>query len=126
MTGEFGEDVKRTLAAHVGDRCSNPHCRALTSGPQNDRTKSLLLGVAACITAASLGGHRYDPSMSDHDRRDHGNAIWLCHSCVRLVDNDVARYSADLLRAWKKKAEAEAGGLPDSAPARPRPGSPSV
>ena len=109
MTNEFSEEVRRTIAARVGDRCSNPHCRALTGGAHNDRRKSLTMGVAAPITITSLGGHRYDPSLSDEEHRDHANAIWLCPSCVQLIDNDVARYSADLLRAWKKKAEEAAG-----------------
>ena len=102
-TYDFDDEVKRATAALTGDRCSNPDCRALTSGLANDRTKSLNVGVTAPISAMSPGGRRYDARLSDAERHDQGNAIWLCGSCARRVDNDVARYPAELLRTWKKK-----------------------
>ncbi len=102
-SGDFDDEVKRATAALAADRCSNPHCRALTSGPTNDRTKSLTVGVAAPISAMLPGGRRYDATLSDAERRTQGNAIWLCYTCARQVNNDVARYPADLLRLWKEK-----------------------
>jgi hypothetical protein len=101
-THDFDDEVKRASAALAADRCSNPDCRALTSGPTNDRTKSLNVGVTVPISAMSPGGRRYDARLSDADRHDQGNAIWLCYSCARQTDNDVARYPAELLRSWKK------------------------
>ena len=89
-------------------RCSNPSCRALTSGPQVDSSKSLNIGVAAHISAASAGGARYDAFLSADARRDIGNAIWLCQGCAKLVDNDPARFSVDLLAGWKTAAENDA------------------
>jgi hypothetical protein len=53
MRDDFAEQVKRTLAARVGNLCSNPDCQALTSGPQDDPTKVLNVGVAAHISAAT-------------------------------------------------------------------------
>jgi hypothetical protein len=114
MTDGFGEEVERVAAARVADRCSNPSCRALTSGADNDRRKSLNIGLAVHITALSPGDRRYDPALSDQEREDPGNAIWLCHTCVRLVDNDVARHPAALLRSWKTKAEATTLTMVDS------------
>ncbi len=38
MTDAFVEAVICATAARVANRCSNPNCRALTSGPHNDRT----------------------------------------------------------------------------------------
>ena len=105
---EFTEDVKRTLAARVGNLCSNPACHALTSGPQVDPTKSLNVGVAAHLTAASPGGPRYDPALSPEERQHADNGIWLCQNCGKLVDNDPARYTESVLRQWKAEAEAEA------------------
>jgi hypothetical protein len=102
-THDFDDEVKRATAALAADRCSNPYCRALTSGPANDRTKSLNVGVTAPISAMSPGGCRHDARLSDAERHDQGNAIWLCYSCARQVDNDVARYPAELLRSWKTK-----------------------
>jgi hypothetical protein len=108
MRDDFGEDAKRILAARVGNRCSNPRCRALTSGPQDDPTKALNVGIAAHITAASPGGPRYDSALSPEARCQADNGIWLCQTCGKLVDNDVTQFPAHLLRAWKTIAEHEA------------------
>jgi len=105
MRDDFSEDVKRALASRVGNRCSNPDCRALTSGPQEDSAKAVNVGVAAHITAASPGGPRYDDSLSAEERRHPNNGIWMCQNCAKLVDSDPQRYSADLLGGWKARAE---------------------
>ena len=91
LRDDFPEEVKRIVAARVGNQCSNPDCRALTSGPQIDPTKALNVGVAAHITAAAPGGPRYDPSLTPEERRHPDNAIWLCQNCAKLVDNDPAQ-----------------------------------
>jgi hypothetical protein len=105
MRDDFTEDMKRAIANRAANRCSNPECRAVTSGPQLDPTKTLNVGVAAHITAASAGGPRYDQSLSSEQRSHASNGIWLCQTCAKLVDNDPARYPARLLREWKSKAE---------------------
>jgi hypothetical protein len=33
------------------------------------------------------------------------NGIWLCQNCAKRIDNDVSRYSVELIRAWKVVAE---------------------
>lgn len=108
MGDDFTEAVKRVLAARVANRCSDPGCRALTSGPQDDPAKAVNVGVAAHITAASPGGPRYDPELLPEERCGPGNGIWLCQNHAKLVDNDPARFSVELLRKWKADAEAEA------------------
>jgi hypothetical protein len=108
-SADFDDDVKRATAALTADRCSNPHCRALTSGPLNDRRKSLTVGVTAPISAMLPGGHRYDATLSDAERHAQGNAIWLCYTCARQVNYDVAQFPADLLRSWKKQAVGPGG-----------------
>lgn len=108
MGDEFSDAVKRVLASRVGNRCSNPECRALTSGPQDDPAKAVNLGVAAHITAASPGGPRYDPDLLPEERSGPGNGIWLCQNHGTLVDNDPPRFTVDVLRKWKTDAEAEA------------------
>ena len=105
MADLFNVDTKDVLAKRVGVRCSNPDCRQLTSGPQVDRTKVLNIGVAAHITAASPGGPRFDEGLSSEERRAIDNGIWLCQTCAKLVDNDPARFSSDLLQKWKRLAE---------------------
>ena len=102
---EFSEHVKQTLAQRVGYRCSNRECRAITSGPHSDPSRSINLGVAAHITAASCGGPRYDPSLTAAGRRSGANGIWLCQTCAKLIDNDLPAFSTAKLRQWKASAE---------------------
>lgn len=105
MRDDFPKPVLDTLAKRVGYRCSNPACRKLTSGPHTDDTKVLNVGVGSHITAASPGGPRYDPSLSQEQRRSQDNGIWLCQNCGKLVDNDEARYGKEVLFRWKQEAE---------------------
>ena len=111
MTDAFVEAVICATAARVANRCSNPNCRALTSGPHNDRRRSLTLGLAVRIATTSSAGRRYDPLLADHEHGAHGNAIWLCQNCANVIDNDVVLYSAAVLRAWKSAAEGNAGSM---------------
>jgi hypothetical protein len=108
MTDDFSEQVKRALASRVGNLCSNPECRALTSGPQDDPAKAVNLGVAAHITAASPGGPRFNPELLSEERCAPSNGIWLCQNCAKLVDNDTVRFPVGVLSMWKTTAEAEA------------------
>ena len=108
MRDNFSADVRNTIAARVNYRCCNPTCRAPTTGPQIDTSKSLNVGVAAHITAASPGGPRFDLSLTAAQRMNAQNAIWLCQTCGKLVDNDKLRFTERELRSWKEQAEAEA------------------
>lgn len=105
MRDEFSESVKRIVSARVGNRCSKPDCRAATSGPKVDPTGAINVGVAAHITAASLGGPRHNPNLSQEERTDYSNAIWLCQTCANLIDKDVDRFPVNLLQDWKMHAE---------------------
>jgi len=120
MRDDFPSKVKDVLAKRVGMRCSNPNCRQVTSGPQQDPAKAVNVGVAGHITAASRGGPRFDPDLSRDERRCPDNGIWLCQNCAKLVDNDDTRYTADLLRRWKELSE-EAARLHIDSPAGAEP-----
>lgn len=111
MHDEFIEEVKRTIAARVGNICSNPQCNAVTSGPQDTPEKALNVGVAAHITGAAPAGPRYNASLSPKERRHPDNGIWLCQTCSKLVDNDVPQFPEQVLRAWKTLAEHRARSL---------------
>src|SRR5712691_4284186 len=75
MRDDFPTAVKGTLARRVGMHCSNPECRKLTSGPREDPSQAVNIGVAAHITAASPGGPRYDPSLTPEERRSASNGM---------------------------------------------------
>lgn len=108
MRDEFPPRIKELLSKRVGNRCSNPNCRQLTSGPQEDPNKALNIGVAAHITAASPAGPRFDPNLTNEKRKSPNNGIWLCQNCAKLVDNDPDRYPVNTLRSWKQSAESVA------------------
>ena len=108
MRADFSQKVCQVLASRVGLHCSNPDCRAYTTGPKVTSEAALNVGVAAHITAASEGGPRYAPAISDKQRRSAANGIWLCQTCAKLIDNDEARYTVAVLEKWKHDAEADA------------------
>ncbi len=105
---DFSQTVKDALGKRVGLRCSNPTCRASTAGPHTTSTQFVNLGVASHITAAAAGGPRFDPTLSPTERASIDNAIWLCQSCAKLVDNDSSKYTVGALNTWKIAAEAQA------------------
>jgi hypothetical protein len=105
MRDDFPKAVVETLAKRVGFHCSNPKCRKLTSGPHSDESRSVNVGVAAHIAAASAGGPRFDPNMTAEDRQSIENGTWLCQVCAKLVDNDEERFTVAVLRDWKETAE---------------------
>jgi hypothetical protein len=82
MADDFSEQVRKALALRVGSHCSNPDCRVLTSGPQEDPAKAVNLGVGAHITAASPGGPRFDAELIPEERCSPTNGIWLCTTVV--------------------------------------------
>ncbi len=108
MRDEFSEDVKRKLAGRTGHHCSNPGCKQPTSGPSEAEKAVTNVGVAAHITAASKGGPRYNPSLTQELRSDFENGIWLCQKCAKAVDDDPSKYTEQVLRNWKKRAEESA------------------
>ncbi len=111
MRDDFSEAVKRTLAGRVGHKCSNPDCSRSTSGPGIESYKFVNIGVAAHITAADPGGPRYDPLLTQEERKSPENGIWLCQNCAHLIDTDRHRYSREVLSQWKLVAEARAHSI---------------
>jgi hypothetical protein len=116
---DFSAEVKDKLARRVGFHCSNPKCKKVTSGPQIDAAKAINLGIAAHITAAAPGGPRYNADLTPEQRTAIDNGIWLCWNCSHLIDSDIKRYPANLLRQWKQDAEARALAELEGNPAGP-------
>ena len=102
----FPEGTKRVLWERVGGLCSNPDCRKRTLGPDSSAPhKSLRLGEAAHIHAAAPLGPRYNDEMTSAQRKSAENGIWLCTACAKKIDRNKSKYPADILKAWKDKAE---------------------
>jgi hypothetical protein len=60
------------------------------------------------VTAASSGGPRFDPTLTERERTGIANGLWLCQNCAKLIDSDVNRFSAAVLRGWKLGSEWDA------------------
>ncbi len=105
---DFSSIVKRLLEDRVASVCSKPGCGQVTRGPSSEEDGTVNLGEAAHITAAAVGGPRYDDDLSPEERAAVTNGIWLCRRHARLVDVDESPYSVETLRGWKREAEAKA------------------
>lgn len=99
----FKQAVILKLAQRAANRCSNPACNAVTSGPTADPHGSVNVGEAAHIFGANPGSARYDPSMQPQERSAISNGIWLCGNCHKLVDDDPLLYPAGLLFEWQRE-----------------------
>ena len=102
---DFTKETKKVLQERVGNCCSNPGCKRLTSGPNYDENKATRIGVAAHITAASPKGPRYDSELTADQRKSILNGIWLCENCAALIDKDPDSYHCNSLIRWKIHAE---------------------
>jgi hypothetical protein len=102
---DFLKDTVDTLAKRAAQLCSRPDCQKITSGPHSEEAKAINLGEAAHIKGARLGSKRYDPSMTDEERRHILNGIWLCRLCAKEIDTDEQKFPVKLLREWKKEHE---------------------
>ncbi|MBD8560867.1 HNH endonuclease [Pseudomonas fluorescens] len=101
----FKKSVVAVLAKRAANRCANPECGAVTSGPANESNGSVNVGEAAHIYGAHPGSARYDEKMASSDRGAITNAIWLCGNCHKRIDNDPSRYPPGLLFEWQREHE---------------------
>jgi hypothetical protein len=101
----FKQAIVSTIAKKAANRCSNPDCWAITSGPADTRMGSINVGEAAHIYGANRGAARYRSDVTSADRSSIENAIWLCSNCHKLVDDDEQRFPAGLLFEWQREHE---------------------
>lgn len=103
---EFTPATVRRLAQRAGYMCAKPDCKQLTVGPSEDRkSRVTMVGVAAHITAAAVGGPRYDGDISPADRASEANGVWMCQNHGKLIDDTASRHTAAELRRWKTQHE---------------------
>lgn len=108
MRDNFTKQTVLEIAKGVGFRCSNPDCMRPTVAANEAQDDTLIIGDAAHICAASENGPRYNPAQTQPERRAKENGIWLCKVCARLVDLDSKKYTEEVLRKWKRDAQAHA------------------
>ena len=93
------------MAHRAGYRCSKPDCGIPTRGAASDGDRTINVGFAAHIAAASPGGPRYDRTLTTEQRRHHRNGIWLCGTHGKLIDSDESHFTVEELLKWKRLAE---------------------
>jgi hypothetical protein len=94
--------VIKKLFAYSGNQCAMPNCTETLVD-----VSGTMLGKIAHICAAEKGGARYDPNMTDEERRDISNLFIVCGKHHDIIDdkNNERDYPAGLLRKYKTTHE---------------------
>ncbi len=98
---------KKKLYALSGNHCSNPSCEAILVPEGEIPDSHGQLGKIAHIRGANEGSARYDPRMTDDQRRSFDNLILLCPTCHEKIDDGQLRddYPVKLLLGWKRLSQ---------------------
>jgi hypothetical protein len=102
---DYTTGTDAALVHYSGGLCYWPGCPEPVIQEREERM--FLVGQRTHIRAAFPNGPRYDPTMSDDERRDFVNLILLCiprHSQVDRIHPE--RYPIEILLRWKTQREA--------------------
>lgn len=92
-------DVLRELYLKSGNQCAFPGCyNAMVDDKGN------FIGQICHIEAAEAGGERFNPNMTNEERRSFDNLMLLCYQ-HHIVTNDVAKYPVSVLKRMKREHE---------------------
>jgi hypothetical protein len=105
---DYAAATERALYAFSGTTCYFPDCKTpvivFVEGEPFSNVE------IAHIRGANRRSTRYDPAMTDDERRSFPNLILLCKPHHELVDKrHPDNYPRDLLSEWKAQREAGAG-----------------
>lgn len=98
----YSEQTKKKLYAVSLNRCYNPDCTNKVIAKDSN------ISEIAHIRGLEPGSARYEADMTDDKRNSYQNLILLCGNCHKIVDDQPDKYTAELLKSWKTKREAEA------------------
>lgn len=93
----------RLLFAKSWNRCAFPGCTQVLVN-----AKGQFLGQICHIEAASPEGERFNPSMTDEDRRHHDNLILLCYP-HHVETDEIAEYPTAIMKEMKNRHETRTG-----------------
>lgn len=99
-------DAIRALLVRSGNQCAFPGC----AHPIVNEKQEFIAQVCH-IEAASPGGPRYNPTMTEDQRRAFPNLLLLCYR-HHVETDDTAEYPVDILRDMKAQHESRAGVSP--------------
>lgn len=109
MSGRYyAAGVEEALHLLSGGGCYRPGCGEPTIRFEGDLPKKNV--VVAHIHAFEDKGPRAIPTMPMPERNKFHNLILLCIPCHDIVDHDVTKYPASLLKKWKADRESKPKG----------------
>ena len=94
-------EVLRELYLKSGNQCAFPGC----THPLVDENGNFV-GQICHIEAAMEGGERFNPKMSNEERRNYDNLILMCYD-HHIETNDVEKYPVEKLKQMKAEHEAK-------------------
>ncbi len=92
-------EVLRELYLKSGNQCAFPGCCDAMVDENGNFT-----GQVCHIEAAEEGGERFNPNMTNEDRRAFGNLMLMCYK-HHVITNDVNIYTVPVLQKMKKDHE---------------------
>jgi len=98
----YSDLTKKKLYAVSLNRCYNPDCDNKIIEEESN------ISAIVHIKGLEPGSARYEANMTDDERNSYQNLMLLCSICHKIVDDQPDKYTAELLKSWKIKREAEA------------------
>lgn len=100
---QYTQSTTRQLDLLSGNQCAHPNCSRQLLAEDHQS----IIGKICHIEAASKNGPRYNPNMSDDERRSYDNLILLCDEHHTIIDNRKSehKYPVSLLKQWKQEHE---------------------
>ncbi|MGX1320772.1 hypothetical protein AB7M17_004225 [Bradyrhizobium sp. USDA 377] len=92
-------ETLRELFLKSGNLCAFPNCTALMMNEDG-----VFIGQVCHIEAAESGGERFNPAMTNEQRRAYSNLMLMCYEHHR-VTNDVGQYPIERLQQIKADHE---------------------
>jgi hypothetical protein len=95
------KETLRELYLKSGNQCAFPGCTRIMINADG-----VFIGQICHIEAAEEGGERFNPDMSNDDRRAFANLMLMCYE-HHQISNDVTRYTVAVLKQMKGAHEAK-------------------
>lgn len=99
------QEVLRELYIKSGNECAFPDCHHVLVD-ENGK----FVGEVCHIEAAMPGGERFNPCMTNEDRRAYDNLMLMCHR-HHVETDDVNKYTVERLKQMKMNHESKYSGI---------------
>lgn len=99
---DFTEKTKKILAKMASERCCI--CEEITSMPNSSESSYIRIGEAAHISGARKSlDLRFNENLTNEERRNLINGIWLCCNCHTAIDQDENFYTVNELEKLRSE-----------------------